>query len=209
MMALCLSTGLQAHNPDLSSTVLVEQKDNSWILQIRAALTAFEYEVEASFGKEAYATPEEFRALVLDHVTDRTSIVINENADVQLSNGKVNLGHETSVTFQLDGTPEAIQSLNLTNSSFSDIPRNQSILVILKEGFAKDKHILDPKNGHTAELTVEGAKFINAAPQEEESSGFPLLLLGSSLLVFFMGYLAYKNRNHFAPMPVPQEAEIA
>jgi len=31
------------HSPDVSSTMLVEQKDGTWVLQIRSALTAFKH----------------------------------------------------------------------------------------------------------------------------------------------------------------------
>jgi len=43
---LLISWGAKAHQADLSSTLLVEQGENAWILQIRASLTAFEYEIE-------------------------------------------------------------------------------------------------------------------------------------------------------------------
>lgn len=52
------------HNPSNSTTLLIEGKDGSWMLQIRASLTAFEQEVHIRYSKDSYKTPEEFRNLV-------------------------------------------------------------------------------------------------------------------------------------------------
>ncbi|MCF8244262.1 MAG: hypothetical protein K9J37_05610 [Saprospiraceae bacterium] len=46
------------------------------------------------------------------------------------------LGHETSVVFELAGVPENFSEISVKNSSFKDISRNQSALIVLKKGFA-------------------------------------------------------------------------
>ena len=96
LCVLCISWGVKAHQPDLSSTILVEQGENKWVLQIRAALTAFEYEIEQTYGKDSYETPEEFQDLVIKHVQEHISILYNKANTAVLQNGKVKLGHETS-----------------------------------------------------------------------------------------------------------------
>ena len=75
----CLPLSTYAHQPDLSSTILAEKGENEWILQIRAALTAFEYEVEARYGESAYTTPEEFRELVAKYL--REELLVRFNGD--------------------------------------------------------------------------------------------------------------------------------
>ena len=68
LFTIAISNFLYAHQPDQSSTMLVEKGEGVWILQVRAALTAFEYEVHHTFGTESYKTPEEFNELVLTHL---------------------------------------------------------------------------------------------------------------------------------------------
>ena len=187
------SMGASAHNPDISSTLLVEESDNQWVLQIRAALTAFEYEIESHFGESSYATPEEFQELVIQHVSERLSIQFNDGSPVILKNGMVKLGHETSVTFKLSETPQSIESLVVKNSSFNDIPRNQSALIVLKKGFAKDQFTLDRKNDHTAVLSVQNSKFNLVIPTEEKKINFSLFILGAALVMGCSLYFLYNN----------------
>lgn len=198
---LLISVVASAHNPDLSSTILVEKGENTWILQIRAALTAFEYEVESHFGKDAFATPEEFQALVVEHVRENLSIKYNSHDVAELKNGKVKLGHETSITFEVIGLPTSIEFLEVENSSFKHIPRNQSALMVLKKGFAKEQFNLNAKNDHTAKLKVANSKIVLTTPTSEENNSSIYFLAVAILFVsvIFFGYkLARKNRTNYS-----------
>lgn len=131
LLSILLGFGtLQAHQPDLSSTILSEQGEDKWVLQIRGALTGFEYEIHQNFGKDSYATPEEFQELVIKHVKDNVSILFDESNNVVLKNGLVRLGHETNVIFEVKGVPGNFEEVKFKNSSFKDISRNQSALII-------------------------------------------------------------------------------
>ncbi|TXF87650.1 hypothetical protein FUA23_18260 [Neolewinella aurantiaca] len=190
----CFSLGVRAHQPDISSTMLVDQGNNNWVLQVRAALTALEYEVETHFGKDSYATPEEFMELVLRHVKEHTSIVFNGTDAAELRNGRVKLGHESSVVFEVAGTPETLQSLMVKNTSFSEISRNQSALIVLKDGFSKDQFTLNNKNGHTVELQVNDAEFELVAAAEESNTNYLLALVGGLVLALAIGFFSLKDR---------------
>jgi len=160
-LLVCLSAwNVQAHQTEVSSTMLVEQEDNKWFLNIRAALTAFEYEVKAMNLETPYKSAEEFQALVLQHIQDNLDIYFNEGDKITLKNGKVKLGHETNVFFEVEGVPATINSVYVKNSSFKDIHSNQSALIILKKGFTKKQFILNNKNDHTMNLKVADTQFI-------------------------------------------------
>lgn len=197
---LCTPWTLSAHQPDISSTILVEQSENVWVLQVRAALTAFEYVVEERFGADAYATPEEFRELVVDYVTENVSVRYNDAELAPLKDGGVKLGHEASVTFRVTGIPEDARSLAVSNTTFSNISRNQSALMVLKEGFAKKQFMLDNTNAHTAKLKLSNADFVLVAPGAERSAYlFPLLLI-VALLAAVLGYLFFQNKDSVFPV---------
>lgn len=187
IISLCLLMSymnMEAHQPDLSSTILVEQEENKWILQIRAALTAFEYEIEAHFGASSYSTPEEFQDLILEYMQEHIKIQFNEKDKVILHDGIVKLGHETTVTFKVEATPEFIQSLMVKNSSFSHISRNQSILMILKQGFSKAQFILNDNNNHQLKLKVKDANF-ELVPSTQNKNKYSYWAIGIVILVVF------------------------
>jgi len=199
--ALFISFGVQAHQPDLSSTLLVEQSENNWVLQVRASLTAFEYEVEQHFGKSSYATPEEFQDLVLKHLLANISIQYNNDQNVVLQNGKVKLGHETTVTFEVAGTPETMQLLAVNNSSFKEISRNKNALMVIKKGIAREQFILDNKNQHSVKLKVNDTDLEVITPTTMKAE-FPLLILGSICLVLTIFIFAYKKKQTAEVIPV-------
>lgn len=182
-----------AHQPDISSTMLVEQGENQWVLQIRASLTAFQYEIKYHFGDSAYATPEEFMQLVLNHVKENTAIQFND-AHVSLDSGMVRLGHETNVVFKVSGTPEDIKSLAVQNSSFKDISRNQSALILFKEGFEKEQFILNKENEHAIKLKVVDSKFVIDTPSEKKDN--TLILVSFFVIIGFLtGLYFYKKKG--------------
>jgi len=190
---------LQAHQPDLSSTMLVEREDSTWILQVRAAMTAFEYEVKVQFPDSTFASGEKFKELVIKHVRANLSVQFNEQDLAVLENPYVKLGHETNVLFEVKGVPENIKSLSVKNSSFSDIGRNQSGLVVFKEGFTKEQFVLNNANAHRAELKVEGNKFVlksgNTVLGAVQSSGRSLVLIALAS-VGFLAFFWFRVRGN-------------
>ncbi|MEO1263814.1 MAG: hypothetical protein AAFZ15_33720 [Bacteroidota bacterium] len=193
---LVLSAGiLSAHSPKYSSTILKEQKNNEWILVVQAPLNALQYEISTHFGQSAFSTPVEFQELVINHLKENISILINERKAVALQKGRVKLGHESSVVFQMVNMPDDVSLLIVKNSSFENIHKNESTLVILKDGFAENKFTLNNENQHTAELTVKGNQFIQYA--ETASSKFPshIWLLAGLLMLALGTVLVYRINN--------------
>jgi len=181
---LLVCSSLQAHQADVSSTVLAEQGENQWILQIRGALTGFEYVIHSKFGKDSYTTPEGFQELVLKHVKENISIQFDDKNEVELKNGIVKLGHETNVIFEVGGIPENFTNVKFKNSSFKDIARNQSALIILKKGFKQKQFVLNNKNQHTANLEVKDSQLVLLNPETATASvsAIPNLYIGIAVL---------------------------
>ena len=159
LSTLFFSFTISEHQPEISNTMLVEREDGTWVLQIRAALTAFEYEVHTHYGKDSYKTPEEFNALVIKHLMNNISIAFNGNKAVKLQKGYVKLGHETNAIFEMPGVPKEIKKIIATNTGFKDIQDNKSALIILKKGFKKKQFLLDNNNQHTAQLKALDNQF--------------------------------------------------
>ena len=172
-----------AHQPDVSTTMLVEKENNTWVLQISASLTAFQQEIRTHFSETPYETPEEFQQMVLEHIKNNLQLSFNGDNVVTLSHGIVILGHETKVVFEVFGIPATISSAEITNTAFKDIHRSQSALVLLKEGFNKKQFVLNDANSHTVSLKVDKNEFIEKV---EHSASF----FSSNILIVLIGCLA-------------------
>lgn len=179
----------QAHQADISTTMIIERDNNQWVVQISAALTAFQYEIQAHYGDSAYATPEAFQALVISHLKDNVSLSFNGKDTARIEHAYVKLGHETNVVFEISGVPAVIRSADIRNSSFKDIHRNQSALVLLKKGFSKQQFLLNNANQHTANLVVNGKAF-QLAVTKIGNPGLALWLLAPGLLILATGLFA-------------------
>lgn len=193
IFSLVASNSLFAHQPDKSSTMLVEKEDGKWVLQVRAALTAFEYEVKHTFGVGSYNFPEEFEALVMQHLRNRIDLVIDENT-LMLGSGSVQLGHETNVLFEIENEILELDKISVSQKSFADINRNQSALVLLKKGVKPQQFILDQSNGHQMTLEFKDDRFV---PTTQVSLGVPAhshlwQYIISVILILLVGLLGWK-----------------
>ena len=176
-----------AHNPEISTTMLVEKENNVWVLQLSASLTAFQQEIKTHYAETPYKTPEEFQQMVLEHVKKNLHITFNEGEAVTFSKGIVKLGHETKVVFEVFGTPLDIKSASITNTVFEDIHRSQGALVIFKEGFEKKQFILNDSNDFTIALQADNNQFTQVS--EQKASVLSSIVLFSLIGIIGLGFL--------------------
>lgn len=182
---------ISAHQPDVSSTMLSQQANKQWALQIRASLDAYKYEA-ATLPKKSYASPEEFQALVIQHVLSNVSIIFDKNIKATLKNPYVKLGHETNVIFEVVGVPDDFKTVEITNRSFKDIGRNKSALIVLKKGFSQEQLVLNNSNNHTVHLALKGKKFIIDDSKGNQVLARPGLFFGM-IFLGAIGYFLIKN----------------
>lgn len=188
-----LSVTMKAHQANASTTMLVEKENGTWVLQISSSLTAFQQEVRTHFSDTPYETPEEFRQMVLQHIKNNLHIIFNDNQEITLSNGIVQLGHETKVVFEVFGIPSGIKSVVVKNTVFEDINRSQSSLILLKEGFKKEHFVLNNTNNHMLALRVDGNEFVEIV--ENDSSLFSSGLILVFIAVIAALFLVYNSRS--------------
>ena len=194
-IAFLVTLAVNAHQPDKSTTMLVEQENKTWVLQISASLTAFQQEIRTHFADIPYKTPEEFQQMVLEHIKNNFNITFNDSQDIRLSEGRVILGHETKVVFEVFGVPSDIKSVFVKNSAFKDIHHNQSALVLLKEGFNKEHFVLNDANKHNLNLKVEGNKFVEIVEKENSMVTSKIVLPLISVFLLALGIMAFIKIN--------------
>lgn len=184
--------GASAHQPDISTAMLIEQGKGHWVLQLNTSLTALQYEVKTHFPEGAYKTPEEFQQLVIDHMRENLIVVFNKTDTTSLKNAYVKLGHAASVVFELSNVPETMNEVYVKNESFKDIHRNQCAFGIVKKGISSDQFALNENNQHEVRLILKEDQFVSVTADSNESIAVYLyIVLG--LLTCVLGMLFFKT----------------
>lgn len=184
---------VRAHQPDISTVMIVQKDDGSWIVQIRAALTAFQQEVRKHYAETPYKTPEEFKAMVINHLQKNLSVETIDSQPINLENGNVTLGHETNVYFELEGLPTDFEKLMVENTSFSDIFKSKTAFIILKQNFEKKQVMLDENNQFSTMLITHGNRFeeFSIAAEEDRSRAKYLITIIFGIIVISLSIFRY------------------
>ena len=189
ILSILMSITAYAHQSNLSTVIFSQTDDGKYIIQVNSSLSAFEGEIEYHFTKDSYKTPEEFKDLVIQYFIENFSFSINGLDSLKLINPLVILGHETKLIAEVIGVPEDIKSLYLKNTMFKDMPSNKSIVIMLKEGFPKQKYILSNANNQEIKLVLEDDVWKNSEPVFSFSNnsilGFLLILILITGVFFF------------------------
>lgn len=188
---LLYSIFINAHNSFVATTLLIEKDNGDWILQMNSSLTAFQYLVKEG----SYASAEEFKEKALKAIKNEIHIICNNDVALELSQGHINLGHETSTIFKVVSMPKEISTISVTNTSFKEINRNKNTLLILKKGFKKQRFILNNENQHHVNLAVNQNSFSEVSYSEEseaDSTSIIFLYVFSVIVGFLLVVLLRK-----------------
>ncbi|GAA0877198.1 hypothetical protein GCM10009119_01660 [Algoriphagus jejuensis] len=179
---------VKAHDPDISSLLMIEQDSGEWILQVNASLTAFEYVVTAAYGEGSFQSAEEFNQLLLDFLRDKILLRTN-GQQINLKTGLVSLGHATTVAFELPDFSGNIETVEVENESFEDIRRSQVLFGMIKDGMDKSQFILNEANDFRLSLQVQDNRVLLVETGQDGGIWFfsglaalALMLIGLSIL---------------------------
>lgn len=185
-LCLLLPLTVLGHSPSQSSSMLVEDKNGQWTLQVRAALSAFEHVVNEAYTAEGYSSPEEFQDL-MGAVLSKTLHLKIDGKEVVLGSPKIRLGHETVVVYPID-IPDGFRTVALENLAFKDIYNSKGIFMVLKSGAKRNLFTLDSSNDFTSLVKIENNEFV---PQEKSKDLADISENGFFLLAFLLTILAF------------------
>ena len=188
---LLLSFGSSAHQSDLSTVVISRTSEGRYVLQITSALTAFAGEVDYRYGKNAYQTPAEFQALVIQHFRQTFFLIVNDQDTLRFINPTVLLGHETKLLAEITGLPSRITSIRLRNGLFQDVANNQSLLVMLAEGLPPQQYVLGNDNHQQVNLQLTNGTWTTVPQQagflvSQNLSRWLLLVIPVACVVYWV-----------------------
>lgn len=176
-----------SHNAQLSTMVLMQGKDKKWNLVISASLSAFQVELknaDPSLNLEKI-NADEFQALIVKHLRENIKIKANDGSEAQFVNGRVVLGHETDINFEVTNMPNNLQSLDLEHLGFGTIKDHFCVLKIASFANKSGEFLLQNENNHAVSLAVKNNIFIpiKAEKLNKVYLGGAIILLISSLII--------------------------
>lgn len=195
ILLMSMSIDSYSHQPDMSTMIISEADDGKCILQINSALTAFEGEIEYIYGKNAYKTPEEFKDLVISHFKKNFILIINEHERLTFSNPLVLLGHDTRLVVELLGLPKNIKSIQLKSTLFKDIPRNQTLVIMLKTGFPDKQYILNNENKQEIYVVQNDGKWNSLNHKKNVLTKENLLIILPLIVLLLYLFVRFKKKR--------------
>lgn len=183
---------LWAHTPQISSIALVQNKNNKWNLVISASLSAFQYEAISSHPSQKIdgITADAFQTMIVRHLREQIRIVAN-NQQAWLERGKVILGHQTDVNFDVAGMPDQLHTLHIQQLGFSSLRDHYCVLKVITKDISSNNFILQKSTDFSTSLHLRDGQFVETSNRSKS----PNWLLGGAtmavLLVF--SYFIYQK----------------
>jgi hypothetical protein len=171
--------------------MLFEQNGRT-MLMVKSSLTAYEGVIDYHYKKNAYKTPEEFRALVVEDFQKNCLLIANQET-MRLVRTSVVLGHETTVFAEVENMPAKLHTLQIKNSLFQDIPSSLCELILSLNGLPQKIYLFNMDNGREVIFRVQNKKWV-----EETSGSFfkprALFIIGTIVLGIGFWFLGVKKR---------------
>lgn len=194
---LLYTVALRAHTPQISSIALVQSKENKWNLVISASLSAFQYELMNSNPNQKLDSipADQFQALIVEHLKKNINIEANHRF-ATLRNGKVILGHQTDINFEVSGMPDQLESLNLQQLGFGTLRDHYCVLKVITKDNSSNNFILQGGNNFSISLGLKDKVY----SEQNEKSSLSWLLIGAMVMTLIVASgVVYKNNFHFSP----------
>ena len=157
ILSLLLVNLTHAHGPDLS-ILMIYQQNGKTLLVIKSALTAFEGEIDYTFGKNSYKNADEFQVLAIKHFQRNCKVAFNGET-VRFHNPTVILGHETTLFAELLNVPKDFNSISVRNAMFGDMPSNMCEVILNFNKMPQKQFILNNDNDHAVRFKLNGGKW--------------------------------------------------
>ena len=158
-----------AHSPQISTVTLVQNKDNTWTLMMGASLSAYQYALaDGHINRQTNSIQAaDFQPLLLAHLRKNIRIKANGSDTISLQNGRVVLGHETDVRFDVVGMPEQVQLLDVQQLSFAGLGQHVCILKVITQTSGSLTSVLQQDNDYAVSLARQNNVLAEVARPSE------------------------------------------
>ena len=167
-----------AHNPQVSTISMIQNENKKWSVFITAPLYTFQLAIKEKYPEKNMdsISPFEMQKLILDLV--KSNFKINGDADLKLTNDKVQLAHETSVFFDLN--KDDFLPIAISFAAFDKLYNHFTLLKIVSKKEKEITYILNTENAFEY-------------PKKNEASPRPIYLYLAICLVGILLFLLIKK----------------
>lgn len=158
---------------------LTEQA-NGWQIEVTVEQDLLQQKVRAVYDINSYLPPDKLKESIVRYHLDNIKLTFNKSFPATLSNAKVDLANEVTVTFDVLKTPAIISFISYTNTMFKEERLEHSVLKVKRIGAANESFKLDYGSYHTVDLSVNKNR-LTLIPIDHES-----LRIDQDLLVFVL-----------------------
>ena len=186
---------LYAHNAQLSTVALVQGKDYKWHLILSASLTAYQIELKnnnPSLNMDSL-NADKFQELLLKHLRAKIKIVANDDYQGILENGRVILGHQTDINFEVSGMPKKLQLLDFQQLGFETLRDHYCIFKIISLENEAGSFILQKENKYNVTLKELNHVFTQQTVNNSLYSAKTIGISFFSLLIGFLFFIKFSN----------------
>lgn len=159
LIALLLSfTSLSAwaHSSTLSAFIIKQGDDGQYLMQFHSALTGMEAQINHSGA--SYSDAEAFKQLALTRFKQTVQLRINQH-DVTFDDLSIQLGHNTLISARLNTPSTPTTAVELHNTFFKDIPRNQMRVIFKGENLPSEPYTLNKANRHQLNIALNNGQW--------------------------------------------------
>ncbi|MBN8823043.1 MULTISPECIES: LPXTG cell wall anchor domain-containing protein [unclassified Spirosoma] len=192
---LYIPTFLYAHNPQISTIVLAQNRAGQWNVLIGSSLSAFQYALQTKGLLKESDTLQAaaFQKMILEHLRENIQIRANGHGPIELKRGMVILNHQTDVRFDLSGMPQQLQTITIRQGSFASLRNHYCILKIFPDGGSVRSFILQESNDFMISLKLNNNELVEAFPEKHTNWAPWLGMVG--ILMLLGTYLFLHRRN--------------
>lgn len=186
---------LYAHNAQLSTVALVQGKDSKWHLILSASLTAYQIELKNNIPSLNLDSlnADRFQDLLLKHLRSKIKIVANGDYQGILENGRVILGHQTDINFEVSGMPQKLQLLDFQQLGFETLIDHYCIFKIISLENEPGSFILQKDNKYNVVLKETNHVFMQQTINNSLYSTKTIGIGFFSLLIGFLFFIKFSN----------------
>ena len=146
---------------------LTEQA-NGWQIKVTVAQDVLQQKVRDVYVIKGYLPPDKLKESIVRYHLENIKLTFNKSFSATLSNAKVDLANEVTVTFDVLETPVTISFISYTNTMFKEERLEHSVLKVKRKVGAYESYKLDYGTYHTVDLSVNKNR-LTLIPIDHES----------------------------------------
>jgi len=181
VILLILMKNAIAHNPQVSTISFIQDQESKWSVFITAPLYTCQLALKLNNPTLKFDSLDVFALQKLIVGLIKNNLTINDNRKIHVVNDKIQVGHETTIYFDI---ADLSNISRIDFKAFSKLKDHFSLLKIVPQKSKVVSYILNSENGYVYADRKEA--------NSEIGFKYKLYVVASAIVLFF--YLTFKQK---------------